>query len=66
MKKKDGVKLEDESRNLRQYLIENVIPILSRGLLEVCKKLPKDPVDELAMFLMENSGQVAFPNPSTY
>ena len=58
--------LISKSHDLRSYLIENVIPILSQGILEVCQKLPEDPVDELARFLMEKSGQVAFKDPSKY
>lgn len=58
--------LISKSQDLRYYLIENVIPILSQGILEVCKKLPEDPVDDLAKFLMEKSGQVAFKDPSKY
>lgn len=63
---KEKENLEKNSRELRSYLTENVIPILSKGILEICKKCPDDPVDELAKFLMENSNQVAFSEPSKY
>jgi adenylate kinase len=59
--KKDELKdrerkiIEDQSQDLRSYLLDNVIPLLSQGILEVCQKLPDDPVDYLAEFLFERS-----------
>lgn len=66
LKAKERKVLEDKSQDLRYYLTENVIPILSQGILEICRKCPEDPVDELAKFLMEKSCQVAFNDPSKY
>ena len=40
---------------LRDYLMENVIPTLTEGLLEVCKVQPEDPVDYLAEWLFKNN-----------
>jgi len=51
---------------LRNYLLDNVVPILSQGILEVCQKLPDDPVDYLAEFLFEKSMQVPFKDPSKH
>ncbi len=39
--------LEARSAPLRKYLMDNVIPSLTQGLLEVAKAKPKDPVDFL-------------------
>ena len=36
-------------------LMDNVIPTLTQGLLEVCKVAPEDPVDYLAEFLFKHS-----------
>lgn len=47
--------LEARSAPLRGYLMENVIPTLTKGLLEVCKVNPTDPIDYLAEFLFKNS-----------
>lgn len=53
--------LEKKSEVLRRYLAENVIPVLSKGILHVCKKLPEDPVDELAYYLFDNAFNAKFP-----
>lgn len=63
---KEAEVLKSKSKDLQNYLYENVIPILSQGILEICKRCPEDPVDELAMFLMEKSVNVAFKDPSKY
>ena len=47
--------LEKKSEVLRRYLNENVMPILAKGILNVCETMPDDPVDALANFLLENS-----------
>lgn len=46
--------------------MDNVVPILTEGLIEVCKELPEDPVDYLAEYLFKRSLEVPFPNPATY
>lgn len=40
---------------LREYLMENIIPSLTEGLIEVCKVLPEDPADYLANYLEEHA-----------
>jgi adenylate kinase len=65
LKERERKLLEKKSEVLRRYLHENVIPILSKGIMEVCKELPNDPVDFLADFLFENSMKVKFP-PTKY
>ncbi|MCQ2820155.1 MAG: hypothetical protein MJ252_23050 [archaeon] len=57
--------LEKKSEILKRYLSENVIPVLSKGILHVCKELPEDPVDELAHYLFNNSFNAKFP-PQKY
>ncbi len=39
----------------RKFLLLNIMPILTKGMLEVCKINPIDPVDYLADFLFKNS-----------
>ena len=46
--------LEKKSEILRRYLSENVIPILSKGILNICQNLPDDPVESLAKYLCDN------------
>jgi adenylate kinase len=36
---------------MRKYLMDNVLPSLTRGLQEVAKVRPDDPVDYLAEYL---------------
>ena len=47
--------LEKKSEVLRRYLSENVMPLLSKGILSVCQTMPDDPVEALANFLLDNS-----------
>ena len=53
--------LEKKSEVLRRYLAENVIPVLSKGILHVCQTLPEDPVDALAYYLFDNAFNAKFP-----
>lgn len=39
----------------RKFLLINIMPTLTKGLLEVCKINPIDPIDYLADFLFTNS-----------
>ena len=61
LKRHEKELLEKKSEVLRRYLAENVIPVLSKGILHVCKKLPEDPVDELAYYLFDNAFNAKFP-----
>jgi adenylate kinase len=47
--------LEVRAIPLRNYLMQNVIPTLTEGLIEVCKLKPEDPVDYLAEWLFKNN-----------
>ena len=58
--------LDSKSQPIRTYLIDNVVPILTDGLVEVCKNQPEDPVDFLAEYLFRQSVEVAYPNPAQY
>ena len=61
LEKQEKDLLEKKSEVLRRYLAENVIPVLSKGILHVCKTLPEDPVDELAYYLFDNAFNAKFP-----
>jgi adenylate kinase len=61
LEKQEKDLLEKKSEVLRRYLAENVIPVLSKGILHVCKTLPEDPVDELAHYLFDNAFNAKFP-----
>ena len=47
--------LEKKTEVLRRYLSENVLPVLSKGILEVCSQMPDDPVEALANYLLDNT-----------
>ncbi len=39
--------LDQRSLPLRQYLSDQVVPILTSGIIKICKEKPEDPVDFL-------------------
>ena len=43
--------LEKKTEILRNFLNSNVIPILSKGILNICQNLPNDPVEALCDYL---------------
>jgi len=47
--------LDTRSQPIRQYLMDNVVPHLTEGLIELCKKVPQDSIDYLANFLLERA-----------
>lgn len=51
----DAELIESCSLPLRKYLMQNVIPALVDGLLDVCKVQPADPIDYLAEYLFKYS-----------
>lgn len=58
--------LDAKSQPIRQYLLDNLVPILTDGLLDVCKRQPGDPVDSLAEYLFKRSLDVPYPDPTAY
>lgn len=54
--KKDKVEIDSYAyMPTRKFLLLNIMPILTKGMLEVCKVNPIDPVEYLADFLFKNS-----------
>ena len=47
--------LQKKSEVLRRYLSENVLPLLSLGILQVATDRPDDPVEALADFLLDKT-----------
>uniref|UniRef100_A0A3Q2ZHQ4 Adenylate kinase 7b n=1 Tax=Kryptolebias marmoratus TaxID=37003 RepID=A0A3Q2ZHQ4_KRYMA len=47
--------LEEQTVLMRGYLMEHVMPTLTRGLLECCRTQPPNPVEFLAEFLFKNN-----------
>ncbi len=46
--------------------MDNLVPLLTDGLIEICRKTPEDPVDYLAEYLFKRSLDVPYPDPSSY
>lgn len=38
--------------------MDNVVPHLTEGLIDLCKKIPEDPTDYLANFLLKRADQI--------
>lgn len=53
--REDEALVEACSGPMREYLMQNIIPALLDGLLDVAKSKPKDPVDHLAEYLFKYS-----------
>ncbi|XP_016887307.1 adenylate kinase 7-like [Cynoglossus semilaevis] len=47
--------LEAQSAPMKNYLMEHVMPTLTKGLIECCMEQPLDPVDFLAEYLFKNN-----------
>ncbi|NWR46888.1 KAD7 kinase, partial [Regulus satrapa] len=58
VKKQEQELLEAQSVPLRNYLMENVMPTLMRGINECCRIRPDDPVNFLAEYLFKNSPDI--------
>mmetsp|Transcript_39288 Transcript_39288/g.59982 ORF Transcript_39288/g.59982 Transcript_39288/m.59982 type:complete len:207 (-) Transcript_39288:12-632(-) len=50
--------LDQRSQPIRQYLMDNVVPHLTEGLIDLCKNIPEDPVDYLANFLLKRADEI--------
>ena len=50
--------LDTRSQPIRQYLMDNLVPYLTQGLIDLCKKVPQDPVDSLADFLLAKADEI--------
>ena len=46
-----------DSLNMRQFLMKYIIPVLTEGMIEVCKVGPNDPVDYLAEYIFKRSAE---------
>ena len=53
--RKDKDEILRNNDKTRKFLLLNIMPILTKGMLEICKVDPIDPIDYLANYLFENS-----------
>jgi adenylate kinase len=56
--------LEAQSEPLRNYLLKYVMPTLTKGLIQVAKVRPEDPIDYLAEFLFQQNLETEPTNPN--
>lgn len=42
----------------REYLMKNIVPVLSEGLIEITKVAPIDPIDYLAEYIFRKSNEM--------
>merc|ERR1712157_549884 len=59
LKKEEAEILAERSVPLRAYLAKNIMPSLTKALIETCKIRPDDPVDFIAEFLFNCSDPTA-------
>jgi len=50
LKDKEKKLLDERSLPLRNYLAGQVVPILTSGIIQICKEKPEDPVDFLVFY----------------
>ena len=55
LNERERLLLEKKSQILRLYLLKNVMPHLSKGILKISQEMPSDPVEMLGDFLIKES-----------
>ena len=55
LKNKEKILLEKKSEVMRRYLNEKIMPLLAKGILNICENIPDDPVEALANFILDNN-----------
>lgn len=47
--------LNRKSQALKQYITDNILPVLTSGLIEICNEKPEDPLEYLVSALIFNA-----------
>ena len=55
LKEKEKILLEKKSEVMRRYLNDKIMPLLAKGILNICENIPDDPVEALANFILDNN-----------
>ena len=55
LKDKEKILLEKKSEVMRRYLNDKIMPLLAKGILNICETIPDDPVEALANFILDNN-----------
>ena len=58
IKEQERELLDTRSQPIRQYLMDNVVPLLTEGLIEICKTMPDKPTGELADYLLKRCEEI--------
>ncbi|MCI4382988.1 hypothetical protein PGIGA_G00021220 [Pangasianodon gigas] len=58
VKQQEEELLMREEESARQYLMYTVMPVLSQGLIELCRIRPNDAIDFLAEYLLNNNPEM--------
>jgi adenylate kinase len=53
IKEQERELLDTRSQPIRQYLMDNVVPLLTEGLIKICKEMPDKPTGQLADYLLK-------------
>lgn len=64
LQKEEEKLLAAQSEPLRSYLMKYIFPTLSKGLIEVAKIKPEDPIDFLAEYLFKENPEGRMFDPS--
>jgi adenylate kinase len=58
LEEKEAQLLSQETEPLRQYLMANVVPTLTEGLMQVCQVSPDDPIEYLSEYLFRHAQDI--------
>ena len=50
--------MDGTSKNMRQFLMKQIIPVLTEGMIDVYRVGPTDPVDYLADYIFTKSNSL--------
>jgi adenylate kinase len=58
IKEQERELLDARSQPIRQYLMDKVVPLLTEGLIKICKEMPDKPTGSLADFLFRRCDEI--------
>jgi len=58
IKEQERELLDTRSQPIRQYLMDNVVPLLTEGLIKICKEMPDKPTGTLADYLIQRCDEI--------
>lgn len=58
IKEQERELLDTRSQPIRQYLMDMVVPLLTEGLIQICKEMPENPTGQLADYLLKRCEEI--------